>query len=115
MEKGLVSALVVRATTFPPQQYFAHTLAYPNEECGRGKPYADQAKLLNGRVVRLHGLDVVGNLASDLGRGVGFEKLAQLLLLLLVVRGVAFQESEDFNRVMLYFRELTSQWDRAFP
>jgi hypothetical protein len=56
--------------------------------------YADETELLDVFVVGLDGVDVVGDLASDLGRGERLEELAQLLLLLLVVRRVAVPNSQ---------------------
>jgi hypothetical protein len=47
--------------------------------------YANDAELLNGRILFLNSLDVVGNLTSNLGRRVGLKELAKLLLLLIVV------------------------------
>lgn len=47
--------------------------------------YTKNAKLLNGRILLLDSLDIVGNLASNLGRRVGLKELAKLLLLIIIV------------------------------
>jgi hypothetical protein len=47
------------------------------------------AELLNGSILLLDSLDVVGNLASNLRRRVSLEKLAKLLLLIIIVWWVA--------------------------
>lgn len=57
-------------------------------EMGTGGAYAEYAKLGDGRVIILDGLDVVGNIAGNLGWGECAKELAELLLLVLVVRGV---------------------------
>ena len=53
-----------------------------------GATYTQDAKFGNG-VLGLDGVNVAGNLVGDLGRREGLEELAQLLLLVVVVRGVA--------------------------
>jgi hypothetical protein len=94
-EKGLVSAVAERVATLPPQQYYqVCEYLYEMRWSDTCKTYTQDGKLGNGRVLLLHGLDVVRNLASNLWRRVCAKEVVQLLLLVVVVRRIAIIESD---------------------